>query len=519
MDMPPVETTESNNSSMISTNISMMDLMFDNRRYRVTPETPDIKQLATDLIHNYNLEEPFFVCDIGQIIKKHEAWNLYMPRVRPFYAVKCNDSPLVLETLAGLGTGFDCASKVEMRKVLEIGVSPTDIIYANPAKPRSHIVAAAEQGVQTVTFDSHVELLKMKRYLPGAKLVVRIRCEAERAQCPLGMKFGVNIEDATELLNAAKSLEMDVIGVSFHVGSGCMDPPVFYRAIAEARILFDYAARELGYDFSLLDIGGGFPGNTGTSIVEIAGVVNNALEDFFPQGCGVEVIAEPGRYYVAAAFTLVTQIHSIREIKSDDITRYMYYINDGIYGSFNCIMYDHAIVRPEVIGIRQSDEVNLFECSIWGPTCDGLDQVCSSELLPKMEVGEWLVFPDMGAYTLVAGGTFNGFPLPKVHTVASAITWNSLKDVMKTLAFVVDDVPVFPNSGVGYNRDAVGWGCVEEAVIGRVVSHFSNETEDGQLINLASSATSDDESSISSSESDEGQSSPTEEGVIEENNF
>ncbi|CAL8086799.1 unnamed protein product [Orchesella dallaii] len=517
MDMPAADSSDSINSSLLSSNISMMDLLFDNRRFRVMPGNPDIKQLATDLIHDHKLEEPFFVCDIGEIIKKHVDWIHYMPRVRPFYAVKCNDSPLVLETLAGLGTGFDCASKVEMRKVLELGLSPTDIIYANPAKPRSHIVAAAELGVQTVTFDSKVELLKLKNYLPGARLVVRIRCEAERAQCPLGMKFGVNVEDAMELLDFAKSMDLDVVGVSFHVGSGCMDPPVFLRAIASARLLFDYAARELGYNLNLLDIGGGFPGNTGTSIAEIASVVNNALESFFPQGCGVEIIAEPGRYYVAAAFTLVTQIHSIREVKGDDTTRYMYYINDGIYGSFNCIMYDHAIVRPEVIGIRNADALDLFECSIWGPTCDGLDQVCSSEMLPKLDIGEWLVFGDMGAYTLVAGGTFNGFPLPKVHTVSSAATWNTLSDSMKTQAFVVDDVPVFPNSGVGYNRDAVGWGCVEGAVIGGVVSHYSNETEDGQLINIASSTSSDDDSSISS-ESDEGQSSP-DQVIIGNNNF
>lgn len=55
-------------------------------------------------------------------------------------------------------------------KVMDMGVIPQDIIYANPAKPRSHIVAAAELGVQTVTFDSETELHKLKRYLPGARL-------------------------------------------------------------------------------------------------------------------------------------------------------------------------------------------------------------------------------------------------------------------------------------------------------------------------------------------------------------
>jgi len=88
-----------------------------------------------------------------------------------------------------------------------------------------------------------------------------------------------------------------------------------------------------------------------------------------------------------------------------------------------------------------------------------------------------------------------------------------VKDFMKTQAFVVDDVPVFPNSGVGYNRDAVGWGDSELVVIG--VSH---ETED-DLLNLASSSSSDDDdSSINSSESDEGQSSP-DQATIHSNNF
>lgn len=67
-------------------------------------------------------------------------------------------------------------------------------------------------------------------------------------------------------------------------------------------------------------------------------MVNAALDDYFPESEGVQVIAEPGRFYVAAAYTLATLIHSKRDT--------MYYINDGVYGSFNCILYDHAIVNP-----------------------------------------------------------------------------------------------------------------------------------------------------------------------------
>jgi len=82
------------------------------------------------------------------------------------------------------------------------------------------------------------------------------------------MKFGVEVEDAFGLLEAAYALGLDVIGVSFHVGSGCSDPPVFHRAIKAAKQIFE-EAKSIGFEFSLLDIGGGFPGNKGSSIDKV----------------------------------------------------------------------------------------------------------------------------------------------------------------------------------------------------------------------------------------------------------
>lgn len=97
-------------------------------------------------------------------------------------------------------------------------------------------------------------------------MVIRIRCDAKVAQCQLGMKFGCDpVKEAPKLLSLARSLGIQVVGVSFHVGSGCGEPGVFRRAIAAARDLFEYAS-ELGYVFNLLDIGGGYPGGHGTTI-------------------------------------------------------------------------------------------------------------------------------------------------------------------------------------------------------------------------------------------------------------
>lgn len=100
-------------------------------------------------------------------------------------------------------------------------------------------------------------------------MVLRIRCDALDAQCSLGSKFGCDpISEAPKLLRIAYELDINVVGVSFHVGSGCREPPVFRRAIKASREVFDYA-KSLGFDFSLLDIGGGYPGAKGTSIEKV----------------------------------------------------------------------------------------------------------------------------------------------------------------------------------------------------------------------------------------------------------
>lgn len=104
----------------------------------------------------------------------------------------------------------------------------------------------------------------------------------------------------------------------------------------------------------------------------------------------------------------------------------MYYINDGVYGSFNCILFDHA--HPIGSPLFDTDRNEKFMSTIWGPTCDSLDLVEDKKLMPKMNVGEWLYYPDMGAYTLAAATTFNGFSKPVPMYVMSEEMWESIRD-------------------------------------------------------------------------------------------
>ncbi|KAJ2105246.1 Ornithine decarboxylase [Coemansia sp. RSA 922] len=373
-------------------------------------------------------EDAFFVADMGEVYRQHAQWTKLLPRVQPFFAVKCNPDALVIKLLARLGAGFDCASKGELTQVLSEGVSASNIIYAHPCKPASHLRYAAAQGVELMTFDNADELEKISELHQGAKAVLRILADDSSALCRLGLKFGAEPSSAAALLRTAIKLGVQVVGVSFHVGSGCKSEAAFSDAVERARRVFDQADA-LGLQLSLLDVGGGFPGRNdpaGLDFDVVARVLSAAIDRHFPQDAyaHVRVIAEPGRYFVASAFSLAVNVVARRRIEGEGAESFMYYVNDGVYGSFNCIVFDHQSPRPRLCSRRgellDTTAAPLFKSSIWGPTCDSIDCIVPSGLLlPELRIGDWLVFDNMGAYTLCAASRFNGFKLSDIVYVDS----------------------------------------------------------------------------------------------------
>jgi len=233
------------------------------------------------------------------------------------------------------------------------------------------------------------------------------------------------------------------IGLSFHVGSGCLSADAFVDAVRYAHSVY-CSAQEMGINMTLLDIGGGFPGSSDThpypSFQDIAAVLAPALDDLFPADLGVRLIAEPGRYFAAESHTLAVCVYARRDVdlefqelglvnmKSSEESLpedesmakpdYLYYVNDGVYGSFNCIFFDHAKVVPIPLKSKGDDD-KLWRSTIFGPTCDSLDCISKNAMLPKLEVGEWMYFKEMGAYTVAAASRFNGFDHPSVFFVDS----------------------------------------------------------------------------------------------------
>lgn len=263
-----------------------------------------------------------------------------------------------------------------------------------------------------MTFDNELELHKVAQLHPQAKLVLRIKGQDRTSRCKFNIKFGADLDKCYDLLKLAKQLELNVVGVSFHNGSDCEEAIAYHQSIAACKVVFTLA-KELGHDMTLLDIGGGFPGDNSAKISfeELAATINSALDAFFPVGCGVDIIAEPGRYYVASSMTLATMVIAKRVEYDDKLGHdgYMYYLNDGVYGAFNNVIFEHASPTPQLLDERTRVMRKLRSTIMWGPTCDSIDCIKRDFSFPELQIGEWLVFKNMGAYTCCVSTTFNGF--------------------------------------------------------------------------------------------------------------
>lgn len=302
-----------------------------------------------------------------------------------------------------------------------MGVHPSRIIYAQPCKTKSYIRYAAEVGVKQMTFDNSDELYKIKKLFPDAELFLRISTDDSASLCRLSLKFGAHMDTTTELLELARELGLNIVGVAFHVGSGSSDPNAYIKAIQDARLVFDQAAA-LGYDMHTLDVGGGFVGEI---FDEAASVLSAALKEHFPPN--IRVIAEPGRYYVSSAFTIACTVIARRTVEDPELKTksYMLYLNDGCYSSFSSIIFDHQHPVPQILKVantypvlgeasdcykRAAGDGPAIEYSVWGPTCDGIDCIAEHATFGRtLNISDWLYFENMGAYTTASCTKFNGF--------------------------------------------------------------------------------------------------------------
>lgn len=388
--------------------------LITSKKIQVLDKT-DILEIINHFLETHQSDQPFYIINLKEVITKINLWRDNLPTIEPYYAIKCNPDEIIIKLMASMGLSFDCASKNEIAKVISADVNPDKIIFANPCKLLQDIKYARANDVDLMTFDSSHELYKIKLYHPSAKLVIRIQVDDSKSRCKFNCKFGVRLDEVKDLLQQAKFMELDIIGVSFHVGSGCEDPKVFRTALQDCKTVYDIG-KEMGFNMKLIDLGGGFPGANDEKFVEMAKVINESIEEFF-KDIEIDFMAEPGRFFVTSAYTLITSIINKKIIKSPENIgdkQIIYYLSEGIYGSFNNIIFDHANI--ELLPFSERNE-KTYECCIFGPSCDSYDRISLNSKLPDLSIGEIIYIINMGAYTLASRSNFNGFESIDCHYI------------------------------------------------------------------------------------------------------
>jgi len=358
---------------------------------------------------------PLFIVDHDILRQNYRTFKEHLPRVQCYYAVKANSQQQIIETLFEEGSSFDVASYNEFMQVYQ-HIKHFErkekkhyiwdkIIFSNTIKDKTTL-AKIKQYKPLVTFDNNAELVKLKHHCETAGLVLRLKVPDTGSQVEMASKFGAEPGDAQLLIQQAFDMGLNVEGVSFHVGSQCTNFDNYTVALDIAATILS-EARKKGFPLNLLDIGGGFPVPYEPGVPhfeKLATILNSEFTRLFP--LDIEILAEPGRFMVAAAATLVSEI--IGKARRDG--KVFYHINDGVYHTFSGVVYDHWI--PNFHAFKDGEKEI---CAVVGPTCDSFDKISLSVELPwNLEVGDYLITDNIGAYSTASSTKFNGFDGAKI---------------------------------------------------------------------------------------------------------
>jgi ornithine decarboxylase len=250
---------------------------------------------------------------------------------------------------------------------------------------------------------------KFRRYREKVQLLLRVSFRSPGAVSDLSRKFGCEPEAALDLTRLAAQLGINVLGFSFHVGSQAPDPLKHVEAIEACARLLVQARREKLGQLEVLDIGGGFPIDYAKRVPDIGrfcAPIRKALS-LLPKN--IRVIAEPGRYIAGPVAIGVASVMG----RAERGGMWWYYLDDGIYGCFSGLLFDHA--RYPIESLKQEGE--LKPSVLAGPTCDSIDVIAENILLPKLKDGDLIVGRSMGAYTWATASEFNFFPKATVVSV------------------------------------------------------------------------------------------------------
>ncbi|ETX29944.1 type III PLP-dependent enzyme [Roseivivax isoporae] len=364
---------------------------------------------AEAFIRQNSFDRPTLVIDTEAVAQQYRALKQGLGRATLHYAVKANPEPAVIRTLVGLGSHFDAASRAEIALCLAEGAQPDHVSFGNTIKRATDIAWAHDAGIRLFAVDAEEEMHKIAEHAPGARVYVRIIVDASEADWPLSRKFGCARDKAVALLDLARALGLEPVGLSFHVGSQTKRARGWAVTLDQVAAVWT-AAQEAGHALSVLNIGGGFPAFYTEEIdapnAYAAEVMAQVTERF---GDVPHIMAEPGRGLVAEAGAIAAEVLLVSKKSENDLHRWVY-LDIGRFSGL--AETEGEAIRYQFVTAR--DHEDHGPCIVAGPSCDSADVLYEKrpvELPLGLKAGDRVIIRCCGAYTSTYSSVgFNGFP-------------------------------------------------------------------------------------------------------------
>ena len=331
---------------------------------------------------------------------------------RLFYAVKANPNPGILRTLDATGVGFEAVSPGELARVRSLfpDIEVGRLLFTPNFAPRSEYAEAFASGI-TVTLDNLHPLREWPETLRGREVFLRVDTGLEAGHhshvrtAGETSKFGIPLPELAEARALAAKHGTRITGLHAHVGSGILDADIWSETAAALAEL-----SESFPDLKVLDLGGGLgiPDRRSGESLDLRRLDRGlrAVKRAYP---GLELWLEPGRYLVAWAGVLLTQV---TQLKGKGSLCYL-----GVDAGMN------SLIRPalygahhEIVNLTRLSEPATTEYTVVGPICESGDVLGSARHLPESREGDVMLIADAGAYGHAMSSRYNlREPAAEIH--------------------------------------------------------------------------------------------------------
>ena len=321
------------------------------------------------------------------------------------YSVKANSNINLLKILAQLGMGFDVVSVGELKRALKAGATANKIVFSGVGKSAADLAFAAEQKIYSINIESHQEIELLKNLPNNPRISLRINpdmaanthpyIETGKSDC----KFGISETEALEIAKTYSPQEINLVGISAHIGSQITDVSLFLE-LAEKLKNLAAQLKNLGHKIDHLDVGGGlaidYQLEKQYDPAQLVKDLKSSITDY-------DLLMEPGRSIVAQSGAVVTSVIT----KKTNGQRDFLVVDVGMNDLMRPALYSARHVIEEV---KNSDNAST-EYEVVGPVCETADSFGAGHLL-NSDAGDQLIIYSTGAYGSSMGSNYNSRPKP-----------------------------------------------------------------------------------------------------------